>query len=95
MKSPKQQRTPMSKSGMTPPSRYFQGRATKWMKEHKEKNTRKAELEPLIDAIFDEDYAKAKYHFSENVLKRLQGTIDIGARNGGLDMQEHIFPTDQ
>ena len=76
---------------MESPKEYFVPNGTAAMKRYREKNKYHQENSDLIQAIFDGEYGKAKYHFSENVLKRLQGAIDKGARRGGEDMTNHIF----
>ena len=82
MKSKKQRK-------ITPPKRYFESAHEKWYREWKEQ--RNADLEPLMNAIFDKDVQKVKYHFSENLLKRLQSSIDRGARKGGKYIQDQVF----
>ena len=71
--------------------RMFVPHGTEAMRKYRERNKQFQENKKLVDAICDGKYAQAKFYFSENLLKRLQGAIDEGARKGGADIQGHVF----
>lgn len=76
---------------MEAPKKYFVPHGSAALRRNREKQKNYQLNNDLIEAIWNEDYEKAKYYFSENLLKRLQSSIDKGARKGGQEMSDHIF----
>jgi len=73
------------------PNKYFQPHGTSAMNRHRKSKKTYKENCNIIDAIFEEDYSRAKELISESILKRVDKPVKSGMEKGGEEMTDHIF----